>query len=89
MMHDMGITHEHMALASMNAPELILPMQEAAPVPSPCVSLCKIDAMSGLCDGCWRSIDEIVHWSGADDHFKRSVWTEIGRRKARALPGQS
>lgn len=85
----MKITERHLDLATMSAPESTLPVQE--PVPSPCVSLCKIDATSQLCSGCWRSIDEIIQWSGADDHVKRSVWAEIVRRKAgqdSALPGQ-
>jgi predicted Fe-S protein YdhL (DUF1289 family) len=57
------------------APEL------ASPVPSPCVSLCKMNRDTGFCEGCLRTIDEIVAWSGADDAFKRAVWAEIRRRE--------
>ena len=53
-----------------------------APVASPCINLCQMDAASGLCRGCLRTIDEIVNWSGADDAFKRAVWAEIRRREA-------
>ena len=59
----------------MSAPEL------ATPVPSPCVSLCKMDLDTGLCQGCLRSLDEIVAWAGADDDFKRAVWARIRRRE--------
>ena len=59
----------------MSAPEL------ATPVPSPCVSLCKMDPDTGMCQGCLRSLDEIVAWSGADDDFKRAVWAQIRRRE--------
>jgi len=59
-----------------NAPEL------ATPVPSPCISLCKMNAATGLCEGCLRTIDEIIAWSRADDDFKRGVWAEIRRREA-------
>ena len=52
------------------------------PVASPCIDLCQMDAESGLCRGCLRTIDEIVQWSGADDAFKRAVWVEIRRREA-------
>jgi predicted Fe-S protein YdhL (DUF1289 family) len=59
----------------MSAPE------SATPVPSPCVSLCKMDPETGLCQGCLRSLDEIVAWAGADDDFKRTVWAQIRRRE--------
>lgn len=53
----------------------------ASPVPSPCVSLCKMNRDSGYCEGCMRTIDEIVHWSGATDDFKRAVWADLPRRE--------
>ncbi len=51
------------------------------PMPSPCVSLCKIDPASGLCQGCLRTLDEIVSWSQASEAFKGTVWAEIKRRE--------
>ena len=33
------------------------------PVPSPCISVCRMDAASGLCEGCLRTLDEIAAWS--------------------------
>lgn len=51
------------------------------PVPSPCVSLCKMDAERRYCMGCLRTIDEIVKWSQADDDYKRAVWVAIGERE--------
>nr|WP_315394089.1 DUF1289 domain-containing protein [uncultured Duganella sp.] len=53
----------------------------AVPVPSPCVSLCKMDAERRYCVGCLRTIDEIVNWSQADDDYKRAVWVAIGERE--------
>jgi predicted Fe-S protein YdhL (DUF1289 family) len=37
--------------------------------------------VTGLCEGCLRTIDEIVAWSRADDDYKRAVWGEIRRRE--------
>ena len=51
------------------------------PVPSPCVSLCQIDAASQLCQGCLRTLDEIVAWGSADDAVKLAVWAEIRKRE--------
>lgn len=54
----------------------------ASPVPSPCTSVCQMDASTGLCQGCLRTLDEIGRWGGADDAFKRVVWTRIEARLA-------
>jgi predicted Fe-S protein YdhL (DUF1289 family) len=56
--------------------------EDHTPVPSPCISLCKMSPDTGLCEGCLRTIDEIVAWSAADDAYKRGVWADIRRREA-------
>jgi predicted Fe-S protein YdhL (DUF1289 family) len=57
-------------------------------VPSPCISVCKMDDASGLCTGCFRTIDEIAAWGMLDDDTRREVWQAIGerRRAANASP---
>lgn len=50
------------------------------PVPSPCINICRIDAASGWCEGCLRSLDEIAAWSQLDDEAKRAVWQRIALR---------
>jgi uncharacterized protein len=52
------------------------------PVPSPCISVCRIDESSGLCVGCLRTLDEIAVWSTLDDEAKRDVWSVIAARRA-------
>jgi len=51
------------------------------PAPSPCISLCQMDAGTGLCVGCQRTIEEIVAWGSATDAERRAVWREIARRR--------
>ena len=58
------------------------PQVAPRPVPSPCVSLCKMNRDSGLCDGCLRTIDEIINWNEADDAYKHAVWAAIAVREA-------
>ncbi len=53
-----------------------------SPVPSPCISVCRMNARSGLCDGCFRTLEEIAAWSRLDDADKRRVWTLIEQRRA-------
>jgi uncharacterized protein len=50
-------------------------------VPSPCINVCRMNAQTGLCEGCFRTIDEIAQWSGATEETKRAIWTEIRRRQ--------
>ncbi len=58
-----------------------------APVPSPCVNVCRMNEASGLCEGCLRTIDEIACWSLLDDVEKRAVWQQLEQRRAAAGPG--
>jgi len=58
------------------------PAAHAGPVPSPCIDVCKMNAKTGLCEGCLRTIDEITRWSTAGEDYKRTVWAEIRRREA-------
>ncbi|MDQ3445619.1 MAG: DUF1289 domain-containing protein [Pseudomonadota bacterium] len=57
------------------------PPQPNSPVPSPCISICKVDAASGWCEGCLRSIDEIARWSRMGDDEKRAVWAQLAGRR--------
>ena len=57
--------------------------QIVSPVPSPCRSICKMDAASGYCEGCLRTIQEIAGWSQADDEARRDVWSQLPARVSR------
>ena len=57
------------------------------PVPSPCISVCRIDAASGLCVGCLRNLDEIASWSALDDAARRAVFDAIAARRAESAAG--
>ena len=52
-------------------------------VASPCISVCVMDAGTGLCIGCWRTLDEIAAWSVLDPEAKRAVLAAIRERRAR------
>lgn len=55
-------------------------LPEAEPVPSPCISVCRVHAQTGLCEGCFRTLDEIAAWGSMDDAAKRAVWDRLGVR---------
>jgi len=50
-------------------------------VASPCVNVCVMDDATGLCRGCWRTLDEIARWSVMSDRDKRSVIAMLEQRK--------
>jgi uncharacterized protein len=50
------------------------------PVPSPCVSVCTMDAERVMCIGCLRTLDELRAWSTLDNAGKRAVWNLIEGR---------
>ena len=52
------------------------------PVPSPCNSVCRMDARTGWCEGCARTLDEIAGWSTMGDDEKIIVWDELAARRA-------
>lgn len=51
-----------------------------APVPSPCVSICVMNPVTGWCEGCLRTLAEIGDWAHADVAAKRQVWQTIAKR---------
>jgi predicted Fe-S protein YdhL (DUF1289 family) len=57
------------------------PATDGGKVPSPCVNICRMDPKTGLCEGCFRTIDEIAQWGTATEAMKRAVWGEIKRRQ--------
>lgn len=51
-------------------------------VASPCTSVCRMDARTGWCEGCLRTLDEIAAWAQLDDADKRVVWRRLDERRA-------
>jgi uncharacterized protein len=59
-------------------------LETTGPVPSPCISVCRMDAATGFCEGCFRTLDEIASWGMASDDGKRAVWTLLVERARQA-----
>ncbi len=56
------------------------------PVPSPCISVCRMNPLTGLCEGCYRTLDEIARWGNADDQDRRAIWARIEQRRKAHQP---
>ncbi|MEM7304200.1 MAG: DUF1289 domain-containing protein [Pseudomonadota bacterium] len=50
-------------------------------LPSPCTAVCKMDPVSGYCEGCLRTIDEISTWRFMEVEAKRAVLEDLPNRR--------
>lgn len=57
------------------------------PVRSPCMSICRMEASTGLCEGCLRTLGEIAGWADLDTPDRLDIWRRIARRAQSTDPG--
>ncbi len=55
-------------------------------VPSPCISVCRLSDDRSGCVGCFRTLEEIRAWSGADSAQRRAIWVQLLGRAGVPLP---
>jgi prolyl-tRNA editing enzyme YbaK/EbsC (Cys-tRNA(Pro) deacylase)/predicted Fe-S protein YdhL (DUF1289 family) len=55
-------------------------VKSSAQLASPCISVCRMHAVTGLCEGCFRTRDEIAAWGSSSDAAKRATWARIEER---------
>ena len=54
---------------------------------SPCIKVCQMDPVRGVCIGCCRTLDEIARWGGMAEAEREEVLNVLGdRRKALDIP---
>jgi len=61
-------------------------LHEKITVASPCVNVCQMDEMTGLCRGCFRTLEEIAGWSRFGDDGKLDILSAVNRRRAEHDP---
>ena len=63
-----------------------------AAIETPCEQICLVDAPSGLCRGCGRSLDEIGRWTAYSDGERGRIMAELPQRleamNARPVPAR-
>ncbi|QQS54643.1 MAG: DUF1289 domain-containing protein [Candidatus Competibacteraceae bacterium] len=55
--------------------------------PSPCIGVCVINPQTQLCDGCYRTLEEIAAWWDCTPEQKRAVLARLEQRMARIVGG--
>jgi uncharacterized protein len=53
-----------------------------ATVASPCTSVCVLDPVTGLCGGCFRTLEEIAVWIDFSAAEKREVIATLAARRS-------
>lgn len=53
---------------------------------TPCVQVCMVDAQSGLCLGCFRTLNEIAAWASLSDESRAALMAELPARRGRISP---
>ena len=55
---------------------------------SPCVGVCELDQVSGLCRGCLRTLQEIARWGGLSATERRMIKASLMERRAAVGAGR-
>ncbi|HTN29172.1 MAG TPA: DUF1289 domain-containing protein [Burkholderiales bacterium] len=53
-------------------------------IASPCNKVCVMNEATGLCRGCYRTLDEIARWGMMSDEERTAVSAELPSRRADA-----
>lgn len=51
-------------------------------VKSPCINACRMDPVTGLCQGCLRTLDEIARWGRTDDEDRHRILEWVEKRRS-------
>jgi prolyl-tRNA editing enzyme YbaK/EbsC (Cys-tRNA(Pro) deacylase)/predicted Fe-S protein YdhL (DUF1289 family) len=76
-----------LAVLTGGAPVADVTQAVPAPVPatrpaSPCINICRMDARTGWCTGCLRTLDEITAWSRLSAAEREPIWAALPARQA-------
>lgn len=47
---------------------------------TPCINVCVVNKVTGLCEGCGRSVPEIASWSRLTPAERRRIMNELDKR---------
>lgn len=61
------------------------PRPSGAALPSPCISVCKLDESGERCLGCTRTLEQIEAWMSLDDAARLLIWRELASYLGRDL----
>lgn len=54
-------------------------------VKSPCIGVCAMDDLTGFCQGCYRTLDEITGWWDMDAATQKALLETVATRELEAV----
>ncbi|WP_309089877.1 DUF1289 domain-containing protein [Phenylobacterium sp.] len=60
--------------------------QPPAPIKTPCIKVCVVDAESGLCLGCFRRLNEVAGWARLSEAERERIMQELPSRRSLIRP---
>lgn len=57
-----------------------------AAIKTPCIQVCVVDGESGLCLGCYRTLQEVAAWTRFSDNERARLMAELPARRSRIRP---
>lgn len=61
-------------------------MSPRGEIESPCVAVCQVDRVRGICVGCRRTLQEIATWVGLSPDERRRIMAELPARPLPKMP---
>lgn len=58
-------------------------------VSSPCIRVCILDSVTGLCEGCGRTREEIARWYRMTEEERRQIMAGLAERMRQAFSLES
>ena len=62
------------------------PAPSPRPISTPCVKVCVVDGESGLCLGCYRTLNEIAKWARLEEAERLEITAALPARRGRIRP---
>lgn len=62
------------------------PAEPPRAIATPCIKVCIVDAESGLCLGCYRTLMEIAGWARLPEEDRSRLMAELPDRRSRIRP---
>jgi uncharacterized protein len=58
----------------------------ATAIASPCIQVCCVEPVSGICLGCYRTLPEIATWARKSDDERATIMDDLPSRMTRLDP---
>ena len=76
-----GLARNTNNVTAYSVRQLIMTEKPSLEIKSPCISVCAMDDLTGLCQGCYRTLDEIKGWWDMPPAEQQALLAELEFRE--------